>query len=117
MRVIIAGSRNIDPLALPSLITRAVMESGLTITQVVSGTARGVDQAGERWAMAHNIPIRRFPADWSTNGRSAGYIRNAEMGAYADAAVLIWDGSSKGTAHMRTCMEAQGKPVYVLKVG
>lgn len=43
MKTIIAGSRNIDN-PLPH-INDAVMLSGFRITEIVSGTARGIDQA------------------------------------------------------------------------
>ena len=46
------------------------------------------------------IPIRYFPADWQTLGKSAGYQRNTQMAQYADALVAFWDGRSKGTKHM-----------------
>lgn len=48
MKVIIAGSRDVT---FPLLhVVRAVDESGWTITEVVSGCARGVDEHGEQWA-------------------------------------------------------------------
>jgi hypothetical protein len=34
------------------------------------------------------------------------------MAEYADALLLIWDGSSRGSANMRQQMERRGKPVY-----
>ena len=50
------------------------------------------------WAEEHNIPVHHFPAKWEEYGISAGFIRNAEMGDFADAAIIFWDGESKGTA-------------------
>ncbi len=58
------------------------------------GTARGVDTLGERWAINHNIPVHKFPADWGRFGRAAGMYRNAEMASYADGALILWDGES-----------------------
>lgn len=97
MKVIIAGSRTIQDYR---IVKTAIERSGFKITEVVSGTARGVDVLGERWAMDHNLPIKQFPADWDGNGRGAGYIRNMEMADYADALIAVWNGRSKGTQHM-----------------
>jgi hypothetical protein len=71
----------------------------------------GVDSVGEEVATYTNIPIRKFPADWQQYGKIAGYIRNKQMGEYADALLLVWDGKSRGSAMMRSIMLALGKPV------
>ncbi len=100
MKTIIAGSREIDSL---SIVARAILASGIEITEVVSGRARGVDSLGEQWAKKNNIPVAEFPvtpADWKKHGKRAGYLRNRKMGEYADALIAIWDGQSRGTGHM-----------------
>ena len=66
----------------------------------MSGTARGVDRFGEQWAIENNVAIKRFPADWDTHGKRAGYLRNIQMDDYADALIAVWDGESRGTKHM-----------------
>lgn len=97
MKVIIAGGR--DRLFSASDIIRLNrLSKRLEIVEVVSGCALGIDLEGEQWAKSLNIPIRKFPADWSRHGRSAGFIRNAEMAQYADAVILFPGG--KGTEHM-----------------
>lgn len=110
MKVIIAGSRNLNDY---NVVARAAAESGMQITEVVSGGARGVDRLGELWAKRNGLPVRRFPADWDRYGKSAGYRRNEEMGRYADALVACWDGVSRGTKHMIDFMRRLGKPVHV----
>lgn len=47
-------------------------------------------------------------ADWDIYGKSAGYIRNAEMAKYADACVVFWDGKSRGTKHMIDLAKKEG---------
>lgn len=111
MKVIIAGSRNISD-GFP-IINAAVLASGFDVTEVVSGTAQGIDRAGEAWAYEMELPVRYFPANWQKDGKSAGYRRNYQMADYADALIAIWDGKSKGTDHMITTMKAINKPVYV----
>jgi len=50
MKVIIAGSRDITDY---SILLEAVEKSGFDINCVISGTARGPDKMGEKWAMDH----------------------------------------------------------------
>ena len=114
MKVIIAGSRDIDEI---DPIQEAVEDCGFNITEVISGTARGVDKLGEQWAEKNNIPIKQFPAKWDKFGRSAGHKRNAEMAEYAEALIAVWDGVSKGTEGMIKQAEKKGLKVYVLDVG
>lgn len=68
---------------------------------------------GERWVDEHGIPVRQFPANWGRFGRAAGKYRNSEMAAYADAAIILWDGVSSGTLDMIDRMRRCGKPVEV----
>lgn len=110
MKVIIAGSRNVNDYG---LIVQAVERSGYNITEVVCGCAVGIDRLGEQWARANNIPIKEMPADWSRNGKAAGPIRNRDMAVYADAAIVIWDGKSPGSRNMVENMIRRKKPYYV----
>ena len=113
MKVIIAGSRHItDRLAM----VKAIEQSRFEITEVVSGTSRGPDTLGESWALANNIPIKVFPAEWSKFGNVAGPIRNSEMAKYADAAIILWDGVSKGTLNMIKNMVLRDKPYFIRMV-
>ena len=97
MKTIIAGSRGFTDYR---VIERCVEIAKLDITEVVSGTAKGVDQLGEYWASEHDIPVKEFPAKWDEFGKAAGYKRNVQMAEYADALIAIWDGGSRGTKHM-----------------
>lgn len=110
MRTIIAGSRGITDYR---LVEVAANTCPWKITMVVSGTARGVDTLGERWALEHGLPVMRFPADWSTYGRSAGLRRNVTMADYSDALLALWDGESRGTAHMIECARERGLTIQV----
>ena len=112
MKVIIAGSREGFEIA---DVFVAMRDSGFCVTEVVSGTARGVDRLGESWANANQVPIKRFPANWDEYGKSAGYRRNAEMASYADALVALWDGKSTGTKHMIDLAGKMGLTVYVYR--
>jgi hypothetical protein len=111
---IIAGSRGLRGLGDYELVDLAVKRSGFNVVKVISGTARGIDQAGEKWAEKTGIPVEKFPANWEAEGKAAGFNRNSRMSFHADALIAIWDGESRGTKHMIEQMD--GKPVYVMKV-
>lgn len=105
MKVIIAGPRDYEDFV--SVIV-AVHLSHFDITEVVSGRARGVDTLGERWADENGIPVKPFPADWTRYGNGAGPKRNLQMAKYADGAVILWDGTTRGTGSMLKIAKAHG---------
>lgn len=100
-RVIVAGSRDFTDYELLKRKLDVILanKSPKDIT-IVSGTARGADQLGERYATERGYNIARFPADWDTFGKSAGHRRNAQMADNADALIAFWDGKSRGTGGM-----------------
>lgn len=107
MKVVIAGSRTINPTV--EEIELALKD--VLITEVVSGGAYGVDSAGEDFARKNNISIKRFIPDWSKHGKRAGPLRNASMAAYGDILLLIWDGKSAGSKSMLSSMMKLNKLV------
>lgn len=123
--IIIAGSRAFSNI---TLVRAAVRASGWQqpIQLIISGGARGIDMLAERFAQEQRLPIVTIPADWANitvpgaivkrNARglynaAAGMMRNEAMalGALSEARsrrcaaglVLIWDGTSSGSANMR----------------
>jgi hypothetical protein len=113
MRVIIAGSRNIQD---RKAVHRLLDQSKFDITEVVSGAAVGVDQFGEEWAMHNQIPIRRFHPNWKKHGKSAGVMRNVEMAEYADALIVIWNRKSPGSRNMIMVGEKKKLPMEVYEL-
>lgn len=109
MKVIIAGTRTITDY---SLVETVIKESGFDINEVVCGEARGVDILGKSWAIANNIPVKSFPADWNKFGKSAGYKRNVQMADYSDGLIAITTGSP-GTTHMINIANKRGLKVFV----
>lgn len=101
-RVIIAGTREFrDYGTLRDTCNRLLAEKQRTHDiVVVSGTARGADSLGERYARERGYQLRRFPADWERYGKAAGYRRNSQMADNADALIAFWDGQSRGTKNM-----------------
>ena len=106
MRAIIAGGRNFDNYALLEKECYAILcnYGDKSDIEIVSGCANGADKLGERFANDFVLKVIKFPADWDTYGKSAGYKRNEQMAIYAKeqdgVLVAFWDGKSKGTKHM-----------------
>lgn len=103
MKLLIAGSRTIaDDKKIRANIEHGLEVLGVVeerITEVLSGHARGVDRAGERWARKKGIKtITIYEPDWKKHGKAGGPIRNQAMVDDATIAIFIWDGKSSGTA-------------------
>ena len=110
MKIIIAGTRTFTDY---EFLKKAIQESGIQITQVISGGARGVDALGERYAKEMNIPCRIVSANWDQFGKAAGYIRNENMAKIAEGLIAIWDGESKGTRNMINIAKERSLKVFV----
>lgn len=125
LRIIVAGSRDFNNYKLLENESNKIIEKELNVNiqsiRIISGTARGADQLGERFARKYNYQLSCFPAEWGLYGKSAGYRRNAEMAKFAvsnnNVGVLIafWDDKSKGTKHMIDLANRYGLKVYVIK--
>ena len=118
-KLIIAGTRSFnDYELLRSVIAQLFMKRRCwTIDwneEIVSGGAPGADTLAVRYATEADMPFKVFPADWKKYGRSAGPRRNRQMAEYADAAIVFWDGKSRGTQNMIQQMRELGKPVEVV---
>jgi hypothetical protein len=125
MVVIIAGSRSFTDI---TLVSKAVDASGWRqgIELLITGGARGIDTLAERYAREQQLPVVVISADWSNiavpgvvvkrNARgpynaAAGMQRNEAMALRAieesrsrqcaTGLILIWDGTSSGSANMR----------------
>jgi len=111
MNTIIAGSRSATLATTLEVISKCPWR--LSITSVISGTARGADKHGETWANTNNILIKRFPADWNKYGKAAGHIRNKLMADNADSLIAVWNGTSKGTESMIKYAKDSGLELFV----
>ncbi len=110
MKLIIAGSRNITDY---KILLKAIKESGFKPTTIISGTARGVDRLGEMYAQVKGLELLKFPANWNTYGKQAGYYRNLEMSEHGDCLLAIWDGKSVGTKMMIDIAKRKGLDTYI----
>lgn len=130
MKTIIAGSRvivdnkynnkfkGLAPDHYYQLVCEAIEASGWALTTVVSGTANGVDQLGEKWAKEHSVAVEKHPADWKRYNKAAGYKRNEEMAQCSEALIAIMPkgNPTKGTAHMINLAKKYDLKVFVYEV-
>jgi hypothetical protein len=85
-------------------------------TTIVHGAASGVDRWAGRFAKAHGLQVREFPADWEKYGKGAGHIRNQQMldegRPHLVYALHTDPGLGKGTRDMVRRARAAGLPVF-----
>jgi hypothetical protein len=103
MRLIIAGSRTIEPSdenlnkVIPWLDK---ITTGHKVVYILNGCADGADLIGHMYAVLRGIQEVKYAADWELYGKAAGPKRNELMAQNADALALIWDGKSRGSKNM-----------------
>ena len=85
-----------------------------SVSEVISGGAKGADSLGYKWAIDNNIPTTIFKPDWELHGKRAGFIRNADIVNGCDRLIAFWDGKSKGTANSIQLTKKQNKPINII---
>lgn len=114
-RIIIAGSRGFKDYDLLKIKCSHIL-SRYENVEIVSGTADGADQLGERFQQEMNFELVRFPAAWDRFGKTAGWLRNAAMSWYATHLIAFWDHKSPGTKNMIAIAKEDGLKTRVISV-
>jgi hypothetical protein len=113
MRVLVCGGRDF----LRYLLLTASLDqlhAELAFTELLHGDAPGADQMAWRWAAAHKVPWRAFPADWARYGKAAGPMRNQQMLDEGKPSLVVAFPGGTGTEHMKRIARTAG--VRVLEV-
>lgn len=105
MKLIIAGSRNIQDY---EVVLEAMKSSPFNINDVdvlFSGGSEGVDKIAENiFEDNYESDISLYPVyeyiDVAPKDEVAPLIRNTQMAEDADALIAVWDGRSSGTKDM-----------------
>ncbi|MCM1233547.1 MAG: DUF2493 domain-containing protein [Ruminococcus flavefaciens] len=117
-RVIVCGGRDFGD---ETLLTTSLDEilAEYDSFEIVTGGAKGADSIGDKYAIEHGMQRIVFPAKWDKFGKTAGYIRNAQMLQYAQeetpVVVAFWDGKSRGTKHMIDIATTGGAEVHIVR--
>lgn len=110
MKVAIVGSRTYQPLERVRQYVRALPAD----TIIISGGARGVDQAAEQEARKRGLEVQIFLPDWDAYGKAAGPMRNRRIVDACDLVVAFWDQKSSGTRNTIEQARSQGKTVLII---
>jgi len=85
---------------------------------IIHGAARGADSLADEWARSlGSVGIKSFPADWATNGKSAGPMRNAKMLHEGHPSLVVAFPGGRGTDDMVRRSLAAGVTVLRIKNG
>ncbi len=115
-KIIIAGSRGFNDYFIFCRIIDSMLKDVGDLTIISGDAKRGPDRMAIEYADEKGILCRKFPANWDEHGKSAGYIRNAEMAEEGDILIAMWDGKSRGTRHMIDLAVRKGLKVFVFIV-
>ena len=107
MKLAIIGSRGINEINIDEYIDSSV-------TEIVSGGARGVDTLAKKFALSNGIKIVEFLPDYKKYRRGAPILRNKEIVDYADKVLVFWDGESKGSKSVIDYAKKISKPCEVI---
>lgn len=115
-RILVTGSRDWDDwLTIRAELEQAVMDAGTRTVLVVHGACpRGADRQADdyaKWMRSKgvSIDVEPHPANWTLNGKRAGFIRNAHMvNLGADRCLAFIRNGSRGASHTAALAEQAG---------
>lgn len=82
------------------------------IEKIIHGGASGADRCAGQWAKMSNVPVTEFPADWNSEGKAAGPLRNQRMLEEGNPNAVVAFPGGHGTADMCRRAEAAGLKIW-----
>ncbi len=123
IKLAVVGSRNItDFVILDRFGGGALRTMGFDwadVEEIVSGLAQGVDFLGVDLSLKYRIPYFGYVPEWEVDDNyniNAGKERNTLIVNHCDAAIVLWDGWSRGTADTLGKLSKAKKPYILLEV-
>ena len=116
MRIVVTGGRDFADAGVVDRALSAV-QAKRGITVLIQGGADGADRLCAEWCRGHGIPVTTYNADWRTQGKAAGPIRNQRMidEGRPDGAIAFPGG--RGTADMVARLHQSNVTVWDLRAG
>lgn len=103
-RVLVCGGRDFKD----GKFLYRVLDGIRGIELVISGAARGADRLADQWAETRGVARAIFPANWSGEGKRAGFTRNRRMLDLGDPGLVVAFPGGTGThMMMRIAREAE----------
>lgn len=116
MRIVVCGSRDGVNRTFVCKVLSAMDETD-PITELAEGGAEGADALAHEWMRElKGRSVSTYPANWDTNGRAAGPIRNAKMLDEFKPDVVVAFKKREKSAGTDDCIrkaKARGIPVMV----
>ena len=109
MKILIAGSRNIDEFDLSPYIPKET-------TLIISGGAKGIDTIAEKYADEHKISKLILLPQYNLYGKSAPIKRNEMMVDIADTVIIVWDGKSRGSKSTLQYSKKKNKSIILITI-
>lgn len=106
MKIAIIGSRNLKVDNLDKYIPESV-------TEIVSGGARGIDTCAKEYAQKCKIKLTEFLPEYNKYGKTAPLKRNIQIIEYADIVLAFWDGKSHGTKFVIENCKKKNKKIRI----
>lgn len=112
-RLLVTGGRDYSDVQAVNAALNAFREK-YGISVLISGGAKGADEAAELWAFHNGIAVDRYPvtkAAWKVFGRAAGPRRNARMLEEGKPDIVLAFPGGNGTRDMTLQAKAAGLTV------
>lgn len=110
MRILITGSRDWeDRSIIRAAILNELMSQGGVQHTIIHGGALGADSMADSIAREVGLTVECHPADWTTHGKKAGFIRNTQMvESGADVCLAFIKNESRGATMCADIAERNG---------
>lgn len=112
MKLAIVGTRN------PSISYERFCEfvQNYSISEVISGGAKGIDSYAARFAHEKKLPLVEFKPNYSSYGRTAPIVRNSLIVNAADGVIAFPSKTSRGTLDTINKALSVGKILRVVHI-
>lgn len=114
-RILVTGSRDWADMDIVRAALATAVYQQVPAVIVHGACPNGADAIASWWIRSHRViglTEERHPANWTLNGKRAGFMRNAEMvNLGADVCLAFIKDGSRGASHTAALAEKAGIPV------